>query len=129
MNAGAAVIQGDRVDDGEVDRAGRWRDHDAIAGDAIAADEILDYAVAHGEACAGVEDNAVIGSSGAVNFQTGQDDIARNRIDGDAVALRRAGDRRPAIAVDGDRISVVSGPYLPGLRAAIIPCGSVKLKA
>src|ERR1700728_39437 len=116
MNAGATVIQGNRVEDGEVDRAGRWRDHDAVAGSAIAADEILDDAVVHCEACARVEDNTVVSSTGAVNLEARQYDVARAGTDGDAVALGWRSDRSPAIAIDGNWISDGQRPVFAGIK-------------
>src|ERR1700728_2195953 len=99
------TIGDDGVDDGEGGRPRRRRDQDAVAGRSVGVvyNEILKHAVFDDKVAARIEHDAVIGSAGAVDLQTGQGDVARTRTDGDAVAGRRSGDRGPAVAVDGDR--------------------------
>src|ERR1700722_8940193 len=83
--------------------------------------EIPDHAVFYvqrstGPTATASEVDAVVGDSGAVNFQAGQDDVARNRTDGDGSAGRGTRYCRPAVAVDGDRAGDGDRPIFAGIE-------------
>src|SRR6202034_121981 len=73
------TIGDDGVDDGEGGRPRRRRDQDAVAGRSVGVvyNEILKHAVFDDKVAARIEHDAVIGSAGAVDLQTGQGDVAR----------------------------------------------------